>query len=66
MTIKIERISSPLASGTVIPMSSRDEMLLSPASLILPANASDVIRFTTRGRMMPRSVTTASFGSIRR
>lgn len=29
-------------------MSSRDEMLLSPASLILPANASDVIRFTTR------------------
>ena len=43
VTIKIERISSPLASGTVIPMSSRDEMLLSPASLILPANASDAI-----------------------
>lgn len=49
VTIKIERISSPLASGTVIPMSSRDEMLLSPASLILPANASDVIRFYYKG-----------------
>ena len=30
-------------------MSSRDEMLLSPASLILPANASDVIRFYYKG-----------------
>ncbi|BEM32134.1 hypothetical protein JBO39_03585 [Serratia marcescens] len=49
VNIKIERISSPLASGTVIPMSSRDEMLLSPASLILPANASDVIRFYYKG-----------------
>jgi hypothetical protein len=49
VTIKIERISSPLASGTVIPMNSRDEILLSPASLILPANASDVIRFYYKG-----------------
>ncbi|MGQ6153654.1 EcpB family pilus assembly chaperone [Serratia sp. IR-2025] len=49
VNIKIERISSPLASGTAIPMISRDEMLLSPASLILPANASDVIRFYYKG-----------------
>lgn len=47
-------------------MSSRDEMLLSPASLILPANASDVIRFYYKGPNDARSVTTASFGSIRR
>lgn len=49
VNVSIERISSPLPSGTVIPMSSRDEMLLSPASLILPANASDVIRFYYKG-----------------
>ncbi|MGO1170367.1 MAG: hypothetical protein ACTMH3_11765, partial [Serratia liquefaciens] len=49
VNIKIERISSPLESGTVLPMGSKDEMLLSPASLILPANASDVIRFYYKG-----------------
>jgi hypothetical protein len=49
VNIKIERISSPLESGIVIPMDNQGEMLLSPASLILPANASDVIRFYYKG-----------------
>ncbi|SMB28821.1 hypothetical protein SPRA44_220031 [Serratia proteamaculans] len=49
VNIKIERISSPLESGTVVPMGSKDEMLLSPTSLILPANARDVIRFYYKG-----------------
>jgi hypothetical protein len=42
-------VNSPLESGAVVPMGSKDEMLLSPASLILPANASDVIRFYYKG-----------------
>lgn len=49
VNIKIERISNPTESGHVIPMESKDEMLLSPASLMMPANASDVIRFYYKG-----------------
>ncbi|WBF44093.1 hypothetical protein [Serratia rubidaea] len=49
VNVKIERISNPLESGKVIPMESKDEMLLSPASLILPANAREVIRFYYHG-----------------
>lgn len=49
VNIKIERISDPTDSGRVIPMESKDEMLLSPASLMMPANASDVIRFYYKG-----------------
>lgn len=49
INIRVERISSPLESGTVIPMESQDEILMSPASLILPGNASDIIRFYYKG-----------------
>ncbi|VTR17057.1 Uncharacterised protein [Serratia fonticola] len=49
MNIKIERISDPTESGVVIPMATKDEMLLSPASLMMPANARDVIRFYYKG-----------------
>ncbi|MFT2797292.1 MULTISPECIES: EcpB family pilus assembly chaperone [Serratia] len=49
VNIKIERISDPTESGTVIPMVTKDEMLLSPASLMMPANARDVIRFYYKG-----------------
>ncbi|AHG20865.1 hypothetical protein Z042_15590 [Chania multitudinisentens RB-25] len=49
VNIKVERISNPSESGTVIPMETKDEMLLSPASLMMPANASDVIRFYYKG-----------------
>lgn len=49
VNIKIERISSPLDSGTVIPMATPDEMLLTPASMVLPANSNDVVRFYYKG-----------------
>ncbi|MEG2265940.1 MAG: hypothetical protein RSC68_16595 [Acinetobacter sp.] len=49
ITIHIERLSSPLEGGKFIPMESRDEMLLTPASLMLPAKGSDVIRFFYKG-----------------
>ncbi|WP_337262251.1 MULTISPECIES: hypothetical protein [unclassified Serratia (in: enterobacteria)] len=49
VNIKIERISNPSESGAIIPMETKDEMLLSPASLMMPANASDVIRFYYKG-----------------
>ncbi len=39
----------PLDGGQVIPMDKPDEVLLTPASLLLPARASDVIRFFYKG-----------------
>ena len=47
--IHMERLSSPLDGGKVIPMDKQDEILLTPASLLLPAKASDVIRFFYKG-----------------
>ncbi|MDM4220751.1 hypothetical protein QTP17_18400 [Klebsiella pasteurii] len=49
INIRMERLSSPLDGGKVIPMDKQDEILLTPASLLLPAKASDVIRFFYKG-----------------
>lgn len=49
INIHMERLSSPLDGGVVIPMEKQDEVLLTPASLLLPAKSSDVIRFFYKG-----------------
>lgn len=49
INIHMERLSSPLDGGKVIPMDKQDEILLTPASLLLLAKASDVIRFFYKG-----------------
>lgn len=49
INIHMERLSSPLDGGKEIPMDKQDEILLTPASLLLPAKASDVIRFFYKG-----------------
>ncbi|WP_128804973.1 EcpB family pilus assembly chaperone [Klebsiella grimontii] len=49
INIHMERLSSLLDGGKVIPMDKQDEILLTPASLLLPAKASDVIRFFYKG-----------------
>lgn len=49
INIHMERLSSPLDGGKVIPMDKQDEILLTPASLLLPAKGSDVIRFFYKG-----------------
>ncbi|PJR60972.1 hypothetical protein [Raoultella sp. T31] len=49
INIHVERLSSPLEGGSVIPMDRQDEVLLTPASLLLPAKSSDVIRFFYKG-----------------
>jgi len=50
VNIKIERISSPLKDGKVIPMDKPDELLLTPESLTLPANAHQSIYFIYEGK----------------
>ncbi|VYU30215.1 hypothetical protein [Metakosakonia massiliensis] len=49
ITIQLERISSPVEGGKTIPMETQDELLLSPASLLLPAMASDIVQFFYKG-----------------
>ena len=49
INIYIERISDPLESGQKIPMQSDDELLLSPASLLLPAQSNETVRFYYNG-----------------
>ena len=49
INIHLERLSSPLEGGKVIPMDKQDEILLTPASLLLPAKASEVVRFFYKG-----------------
>ncbi|MGK3397666.1 hypothetical protein ACSLNJ_18145, partial [Escherichia coli] len=49
INIRLERLSSPLDDGQVIAMDKPDELLLTPASLLLPAQASEVIRFFYKG-----------------
>lgn len=49
INIRMERLSSPAEGGQVIPMDKHDEVLLTPASLLLPAKTSDTIRFFYKG-----------------
>ncbi|UDJ80688.1 EcpB family pilus assembly chaperone [Kosakonia oryzae] len=49
VNIRIERISSPQSDGKTIPMESKDELLLSPGSLLLPAESNEMIRFYYNG-----------------
>ena len=49
VSVSLERISSPMAGGKVIPMDSKGELLSTPASLILPGNSSENFRFFYKG-----------------
>jgi len=49
INIQIERLSSPLENGKVISMDKPGEILLTPASMLLPAKATDVVRFFYKG-----------------
>ncbi|CAM3652217.1 hypothetical protein RABR111495_05390 [Rahnella bruchi] len=49
VNISVERISSPLEGAKAIPMESKDEILLTPASLLMPAQSNEMIRFFYNG-----------------
>ncbi|WP_299998514.1 hypothetical protein [uncultured Cedecea sp.] len=49
VNISIERISSPLEDGKVIPMEKAGEVLMTPASMLLPAKANENVRFFYKG-----------------
>lgn len=49
VSVNVERISSPMAGGTIMPMESKSEILSTPASLILPGHAKENFRFIYNG-----------------
>lgn len=49
ISVNIERLSSPMAGGVIIPMETRTELLSTPASLILPGESKEVFRFFYKG-----------------
>lgn len=49
VSLKVERISSPMESGIVIPMESPSELLSTPANLIMPGNSKENFRVFYKG-----------------
>lgn len=44
VSLKVERISSPMEGGEVIPMEKEQEIMVTPSNLILPGKGKDVFR----------------------
>lgn len=44
VSLSVERISSPMEGGKVIPMESKQEIMATPSNLILPGNGRDIFR----------------------
>lgn len=49
VSVNVERLSSPMAEGVIIPMESKSELLSTPASLILPGQSKENFRFFYKG-----------------
>lgn len=49
VSLKVERISSPMEGGVVIPMESQSELLSTPANLIMPGNSKENFRLFYKG-----------------
>ncbi|WP_193138684.1 EcpB family pilus assembly chaperone [Klebsiella aerogenes] len=49
VSLNVERISSPLEQGRIIPMEAQNEIMVTPANLILPGKAKEVFRIFYAG-----------------
>ncbi|TQI78610.1 hypothetical protein FHU10_1352 [Serratia fonticola] len=49
VSLTVERISSPMEGGQVIPMASKQEIMATPSNLILPGNGKDVFQIFYAG-----------------
>lgn len=50
ISVKIERIDSPLTDGKVIAFDKKDEILLSPSQLMMPGSSKNIIKFWYQGK----------------
>ncbi len=65
INIHLERLSSPLDGGKVIPMDKQDEVLLTPPACYCPQKPVKWCAFSTKAPRMIKSATTVLSGSIR-
>lgn len=49
VTVAIEKISSPYEDGVTLPGSANSELMLTPARMLLPAKAGDIVSFFYNG-----------------
>lgn len=49
VTVRVERIASPKEDGGAIAMAAQNELLLSPARVIMPGGAKEIIKFYYNG-----------------
>lgn len=49
VSVTVERLSSPMEDGVVIPMESKSELLSTPASLVMPGQSKENFRFFYKG-----------------
>ncbi len=49
VSLNVERISSPMEGGKVIPVENEQEIMVTPSNLILPGNGKDVFRIFYSG-----------------
>ncbi|UNH25673.1 hypothetical protein [Moellerella wisconsensis] len=49
VNLNVQKISSPMGDGVPLTMSSKDELLSTPANLILPGGASDIFKVIYNG-----------------
>ncbi|MEM6162364.1 pilus assembly protein [Erwinia sp. P6884] len=50
ITVRVDRIDSPLSSGKIIPYDSAEELLSSPSQLMMPGNSKNIIKFWYQGK----------------
>lgn len=50
VTVRVERISSPFSSATVLPFGSPDELLVAPSQLMMPAETRNLVKFYYQGK----------------
>ncbi|WON76152.1 hypothetical protein [Serratia sp. UGAL515B_01] len=50
VSLRVERISSPIEGGKVIPMESKQEIMVTPSNMILSGNRKDVFRVFYEGK----------------
>ncbi len=51
ISVRIERIDTPLDDGRVIPFEKKDEILLSPSQLLMPSDSKNLIKFWYQGKV---------------
>lgn len=50
VTVRVDRLDSPLAQGKIIPFETGGELLLAPSQLMMPGESKNIIKFWYQGK----------------